>query len=110
MKLVDLQPEFIKLESEGSWRTIGSVLVVDADGLMFKCPKCFIENKGPIGTHSVICWKPHVPLTIHPRPGRWRFEGTTFYDLSLKADSSSILLLGGCSAHFYVTDGEIRMT
>ena len=20
------------------------------------CPKCFAENGGPVGTHSVICW------------------------------------------------------
>lgn len=110
MKLTDLQPEFIKLESEDTWRTVSSTLAADADGLMFLCPKCFVETNGPIGCHRVICWKPHVPLTIHPRPGRWQFEGKSFYDLSLKASSSSILLLGGCGAHFFIEAGEIRMT
>lgn len=109
MKLIDLEPEFIKLESEDTWRTISSTLVADADGIIFKCPKCFVKNKGPVGTHSVICWKPSVPLTIHPKPGRWEFVGHSFYDLSLKASSSSVLLLGGCGAYFFVESGMIRM-
>jgi hypothetical protein len=112
MKLTELEPEFLKLESEDTWRTISSTLVADADGIIFKCPKCFIENNGPVGTHSVICWKLHVPLTIHPKPGRWNLIGYSFYDLSIRADStnSSSIRLGGCGAHFFVEAGEIRMT
>jgi hypothetical protein len=105
VKLTDLEPEFIKLESEEAWRCISSTLVVDSDGILFKCPKCFTTNN----THIVICWRTHVPLTIHPKPGRWEFVGHSFYDLSLKANSSSILLLSGCRAHFFVEHGEIRM-
>jgi hypothetical protein len=109
MKLVDLEPEFIKLESEDTWRCIRSTLVSDADGIIFKCPKCFIKNNGSIGTHSVICWRPQVPLTIHPKPGRWEFVGHSFCDLSLKASSNSVLLFGSCRAHFFIENGMIRM-
>jgi hypothetical protein len=55
----------------------------------------------------VLCWQPHVPQTIHPIPGRWRFVGTGYDDLSLVAGSSSIALKSGCKAHFFVRDGNI---
>jgi hypothetical protein len=108
MRLVDLEPEFIKLESEETWRTISSTLVVDADGIIFKCPKC-VSGAFARRVHSVICWKLHVPLTIHPKPGRWEFVGHSFYDLSLRASSSSVFLLGDCGAHFFIEQGEIKM-
>src|SRR5215467_4566841 len=101
MRLVDLEPEFLKMESPETWRAIGSTAVHDADGIRFLCPKCFLD-KTLDHVHSVICWRKHVPLTIHPKPGRWEFVGYSFYDLSLKAESSSILLLSGCRAHFFV--------
>ena len=105
MKLVDLEPQFLKWVSDVEFRT--DATFDDADGIMFLCPKCFGENGGPVGTHSVICWKPHVPQTTHPIPGRWNMRGTGAGDLTLFAGSSSILLKGGCGWHGYVTDGEV---
>ena len=108
MKLTELEPEFCKLTSEGngdSWRT--DVGFADCDGVMFLCPKCWTANKGPIGTHVVICWKPHVPQTVSPGPGRWSHTGTGFSDLSLVAGSSSVHLQGGCGAHVHVRGGEV---
>jgi hypothetical protein len=77
-----------------------------ADGIRFLCPKCFEANGGPKGTHSIICWQPHVPQTTPPTPGRWSFEGSTLDNLTLVAASSSIRLTGGCMAHFWIRDGE----
>jgi len=74
---------------------------------MFACPKCFESNKGLVGTHRVLCWRPRVAQTESPRPGRWEFEGTGYDDLTLVAGSSSIALQGGCNAHFFVRDGKI---
>lgn len=93
MRLVDLEPQFLKWISDTQFRS--DATFTEADGIMFLCPKCFIENKGPIGTHVVICWKPHVPQSTFPRPGRWEQKGTGVSDLSLVAGSSSVLLTGG---------------
>jgi len=79
----------------------------EADGVGFLCPVCFEENGGPVGTHAVICWRPHVPSHVDPKPGRWEFAGTTLDDLTLVAGSSSVLLRGGCGAHFFVRSGRI---
>jgi hypothetical protein len=107
MILGQLEPCFLKIISDDHWRDAGGI--DGADGIMFLCPICFEKNKGPIGTHSILCWQPHVPQTFYPAPGRWRFEGTGIRDLTLVAGSSSILLQGGCNAHFFVQRGEIRL-
>jgi hypothetical protein len=79
-----------------------------ADGVMFLCPKCFDDPPiGPIGTHSVICWSPTIGQDHGPKPGRWNLVGTSIDDLTLVAGSSSVLLQGGCDAHFFVRDGRI---
>lgn len=105
MRLVDLEPEFLKITDEGH-RT--DATMAEADGLMLLCPKCFQKNSGPVGTHRIVCWRPHVPLAPHlTGPGRWQMHGSGFHDLTLTASSNSILLLGGCNAHFFITNGEI---
>jgi hypothetical protein len=108
LSLQQLDARLLKIIDERSWRHEG-VSLEESDGVMFLCPKCFTANSGPIGTHSVICWRPHVPQTITPKPGRWSFHGSSLADLTLVAGSSSILLTGGCNAHFYVRNGQIEM-
>lgn len=108
MNLLDLQPQFIKSGDKGGHSRV--IDLSEADGILFLCPKCFAEKGSNIGVHSIICWNPSVPQTISPKPGRWQMLGTGFNDLTLKAGSSSILLKGGCNAHFFITDGKIRMT
>lgn len=76
---------------------------------MFLCPLCFTRNSGPIGTHIVICWQPDkVPADATPGPGRWKFQGTSLDDLTLIANSSSILLTSGCEWHGYVRNGNVE--
>ena len=101
--LKDLRATFRKITSARSHRTV--ISIAKADGLMLLCPKCFEDNGGPVGTHSVICWQPHVPQDIPPTPGRWEFYGTGLKDLTLVAGSSSVLLTSGCRAHFWIRDG-----
>lgn len=104
MRLSELEAEFIAVEPSG-WRAVDAI--GDADGVWFLCPKCFHENSGPIGTHRVVCWQPHVSQDQTPKPGRWRLVGATIDDLWLVAGSSSIAIQGGCNAHFYVRAGAI---
>lgn len=106
MRLSELEPEFIKILDEKSHMPSS---LTEADGLFFLCPKCFAENKGPVGTHAIICWRPRVSQDRDPKPGRWEFVGTGIDDLKLVAGSSSILLTSGCMAHFFIRDGRIDL-
>lgn len=83
-----------------------------AQGVEFLCPLCFTANGGAVGTHAVVCWSRSrgVPETATPGPGRWRLVGTSFEDLSLMEEpnqSRSVLLLGGCAWHGFVTGGDV---
>lgn len=107
MKLTELEPQFLKRIDDKHFRDVDTL--AEADGIVFLCPKCFAGNgnRRP-GVHSVICWRPHVPQSTPPTPGRWEFQGAGYHDLSLVAGSSSILLKGGCEWHGFITNGEIK--
>lgn len=106
MRLAELEPQFLKvIDNRTYWHE--GVSFNEADGVVFLCPKCFRVNQGPIGTHSIICWRPHVSQEIPPNPGRWEFQGTGLDDLTLVAGSSSILLTGGCAWHGFIRNGEV---
>lgn len=106
MKLAELEPRFMRREDDHHFQDVESI--DEADGIIFLCPVCFKANNGPVGTHAIICWRPRVPQTTSPTPGRWEFEGSGIDDLTLVAGSSSILLNGpGCGAHFFIRNGEI---
>jgi len=104
MKLTDLDPKFLKIAAEQ-----GNYILTDditqADGILFLCPECFKKNKGAEGTHSVKCWKKGIDASLFPKPGRWKFSGTGYDNLSLKP---SIQINGSCNAHFHITAGQIR--
>lgn len=105
MKLTDLQPRFLEILDDGSFKTVERM--DEADGVLFLCPKCFVANGGPKGTHAIICWRPHVTQDHPPNPGRWQFHGHDLTDLTLVAGSSSILLTSGCRWHGFITDGQV---
>jgi hypothetical protein len=108
MKLTELDASLLKIESPTSHRIVKTV--PEADGVCFQCPVCFAVNKGPEGVHYILCWRPQVPLTVNPGPGRWEFKGNTIADLSLdnSPGASSVLIQPpGCSAHFHIRNGEI---
>lgn len=107
MRLVELGPQWLAVKKTDQQLHHYVASIDRADGILFKCPKCWAKNGGPIGTHSIICWQPHVGQDVVPVPGRWSFTGTSFDDLTLIAGSSSILLQGGCQAHFFIRNGEI---
>jgi hypothetical protein len=139
MRLTDLEPRFLRYEERldtwtevdrqpGPGETCDSVphhqvtgmraywpfadTIEQAQGIEFLCPLCFAANKGPVGTHCVICWSRSkgVPDAARPGPGRWRLTGTGYDDLSLMEEpgqSRSVLLLGGCAWHGFITNGEV---
>lgn len=121
LTLEDLEAKLIKRTPRG-WRYLhGDKLVYGrgrwkADGVTFLCPLCFRNNGGPVGTHIIICWFQHIPLKdkkagrdISPGPGRWNPSGETLADLTfIPPGSTSVRLLGGCNAHFFVERGRIK--
>lgn len=109
MKLTELDAMFVRREVRDGREYYEPVDdIASADGVLFQCPKCFATNNGPVGTHSILCWQPRIPPDVDPKPGRWSFVGTSLADLSLVAGSSSVLLTGGCNAHFFVRNGAIE--
>lgn len=104
--LTDLRASFIVRTDNGFRRVDG---IGEAEGVMFLCPKCYDCNGGAKGTHMVVCWTPKVPDDTQPKPGRWTLVGTGIHDLTLdgaNGKSRSVLLLGGCDWHGFVTNGD----
>lgn len=110
MRLTDLEPKFLKREAPNRW-ACENVGMAESDGIMFLCPLCIVTHGGKVGCHSVICWRPRVPQDTRPTPGRWDYSpnSTGLHDLTLVAGSSSVLLQGGCQAHFFIIGGGIQM-
>jgi hypothetical protein len=105
VNLRDLNARFLKRDDSHHFHFVETLN--EANGVEFLCPKCFKANGGASGTHLVICWSPSVPQDTSPTPGRWEMHGSGIGDLTLVAGSSSVLLKGGCCAHFFVRGGEI---
>jgi hypothetical protein len=83
--------------------------LAEAHGIWFLCPKCYAANGGRKGTHGIICWfEGRVPDSAQPGPGRWNPVGTGIDDLSFVPGihSHSVLLLGGCRWHGFVSAGD----
>lgn len=100
--LVDLEPRFVVAGDSGALRFVDAL--AQAQGIMFLCPKCWVANKGPVGTHCVLVWfrDRNVPAACQPTP-RWAVSGTGFSDLTT---SPSIHLRTGCCWHGFVTNGQ----
>lgn len=138
MKLTDLEPEWTRFETRNqevemivgdhtTWRERGCPVEkvmkdveyhIDVDdftkaqGVQFLCPKCYIKNSGPRGTHLImIPFRDRGVLDnqgMHDsngKPVRWEVSGTSFKDLTTKP---SILLTSGCKWHGFITSGEVH--
>jgi hypothetical protein len=101
MRLVDLEPQFMKTVDERTMRQVDTL--AEAEGILFLCPHCFRQNSGPVGTHSVLVWfeGKGAPPSWHPLP-RWQVSGTGYNDLTINPS----ILNHGCW-HGFVTNGEI---
>lgn len=101
MKLVDLHPEWIGHGGEGVTDLNGKPVPYQAGvGVMFDCPcggtKC--------GRVFVYIDPPLEGPAIHYGQTFWQRTGDTFENLTLKP---SILRLGVCGWHGFVTNGEV---
>jgi hypothetical protein len=109
MKLLELEPNFIKRSGERGF--IETPTLSEADGILFLCPVCFLKHKGDVGTHSIICWfRGKVPDDLNPGPGRWTPSGTDFSNLSFvpgQPPKACSVLEDDGHAHFHITNGEI---
>lgn len=127
MRLTELNPQFLKCGKAIAEKWHGRKLadgttqwggfevevfnhvetLAEADMMSMLCPKCFRDNKGSVGTHSVIVWFEgrHAPKE-HNKGVRWKVKGTGYADLST---TPSILFLDGCKWHGYVTAGEVSI-
>lgn len=110
MKLRDLEPHFLTIESERVDKYTDDIS--KADGIIFLCPKCFAANGGSVGTHSIICWFTgrNIPPEKSPGPGRWNAQGTGYDDLTFVGPGAvSVLLTGGCGWHGFIRNGEATL-
>lgn len=76
----------------------------EAQGIMFLCPKCFRDNNGPVGTHR--CPLPFAGRGVDPAKNQWNVTGSGYADLST---TPSYLIVGGCSWHGYITNGQVSI-
>ena len=107
----DLEGQFYGmpvLDEEGHQVWLRVVSIQEAEGLLFLCPTCYVQNgNSSVGTHWIMCWSLNVSQEFTPTPGRWELVGTELVNVSLVANSSSISVTGGCGAHFFITEGTI---
>lgn len=105
--LRELEAEFVK-DTDGGKALTPVQTLAEADGVMYLCPKCFVANKGPVGTHRVLNWfEDKVPDDRRPT-GRWKPSGTGLDDLTFVPGkkSCSVRVTTGCLWHGFVTKGK----
>ena len=107
---LDLDPYFISLPDikTGAFQKVK--FIENASGVSFLCPKCFLDNKGKKHTHRIIIWEEKCPEENIGKRNKWIFDGVDIVTLTLNAHGSrSVLLVGGCAAHFFVTNGTVEL-
>lgn len=102
MKLSDLKPVFLQTGGSGVWDADGNPIPVTLGvGVVFDCPcgnhdedhRCYVPFKNPIGPGPYVNEK------------GWQRTGDTFETLTL---TPSVLRIGGCGWHGFITDGEVK--
>lgn len=113
LRLVDLEPRFVRYETRGAREYLVHTSRLDnAQGMVFLCPSCFEKNGGAVGTHAVEVTFASRGAENHQgshgrdgTPSRWSVSGSSFDDLTL---TPSVDLTPGCAWHGFITNGEIR--
>jgi hypothetical protein len=110
-RLLELEAKFMRKCATGGYEATPDI--AHAQGLMYLCPRCFVANGGPVGTHSVLNWFAHrgVPADEKPLPGRWNPSGNSIDDLTyVGPGSTSVLLTSGCEWHGFIRNGEATLS
>lgn len=114
MKLIELEPQFIRHELRDNQKIDVHVQTLKAaTGIFFLCPVCYLKNSGPIGTHGIIVTfnGRDVPdeLGSHNKeglPSRWNVTGSSYDDLTLAPSIDISRDLPG-EWHGFITNGEV---
>ncbi|EKD22712.1 MAG: hypothetical protein ACD_84C00001G0004 [uncultured bacterium] len=133
MRLSELKPQFIRYEVGIASKHHGRKLddgtiqwggfpvdmkrhvddIADAQGVYFLCPKCFIKNNGPKGTHICeVTFRNKGVLdnqgthNTNGIPVRWNVTGNDFNDITT---TPSVLIQSGCGWHGFITNGEVTI-
>lgn len=123
LKLTDLEPRFVVYETvdarehtrfarPDSDGVLHPIPFIESQGIEFLCPICFVKNNGALGTHlcSVTFAGRGATDTqgSHNEEGkavRWNVSGDSFENLTT---TPSILLIGGCGWHGFITNGVMK--
>jgi len=97
LKLTDLAPQFLAVETPGKvHREVADLS--EAQGVRFDCPACG-------GAHVVMVWfRDRGVIAEEPGPARWAVRGTGYHDLTLEP---VVRARSGCGWRGWVRDGEI---
>jgi hypothetical protein len=114
MRLLDLEPQFIRHEQRGDQAiNVHVETLAEADGLFFLCPVCWAKNSEAVGTHGIIVTfrDRGVPdaLGSHNKEGqptRWTVSGSGYTDLSLQPSIDISRNLPG-EWHGFITNGVV---
>ena len=101
----ELDGQLLALEDDNTFRHVDTV--AEADGIRFLCPKCFQENNGPIGTHSIVIFFSKCPKAqqLMGHSG-WNAAGRDLSDLTFTGPgAASVLLKTGCKYHGFIKNG-----
>ena len=107
IKLLDLEPHFLKLVTPLAYEHTDDVAL--SDGMIFLCPACYWSNDGKVGTPVASSCSEHRAARGCP----FALRRCGFRSARLrrphgrKAGSSSVHLIGGCRAHIYIRGGKV---
>lgn len=126
LRLTELEPEWMRhrwvavppdkwvdgrMCPDGIARYVDHVNISTAHCVWFLCPKCFVQNRGSRGTHwievGIAGRDQQADECSHDssgQPSRWGMSGADFNDLTF---TPSILLIGGCGWHGFITNGLV---
>jgi len=115
MRLIDLEPQFMRYVSTDHEYLHYVDTLAEAQGVKFLCPSCFVRNKGAIGTHGIEVSFTGRGVQDHQgshnregKPSRWNASGSSYADLTL---TPSVLIdeaKPACDGwHGHITNGEI---
>jgi hypothetical protein len=100
MRLVDLEPQFLRLSKPFTYTKANDI--GEADALQIRCPAChwsFGRGRTP-GTHV-------HRITLWLDQGKWGATGTGYDDLTLAAGKVPVVMRSGCRSRFTCRGGKV---
>lgn len=116
MKLIELEPQFLRYETSDHEFLRATDSLADAQGIRFLCPVCFIKNSGPVGTHGIEVSFAGRGVKDNQgshnregKPSRWNVTGTDYGDLTTQPSILIDPAPPACAGwHGFITSGEVK--